>query len=179
MVEITEGTIFVAHNVGFDFGFVREEFRRLGYDYQRPTLCTAKLSRKLLPGHHSYSLGKLCNDLGIVLEDRHRAFGDARATVELFKRLIQNDQEGLIRPNPLPPYSEKDLHPALDKEALKNIPAATGVYYLYNEEGILLYVGKSNNIRKPHLPTPGQATQPKGHRNAGPDCSHRLRIHRK
>ena len=89
IIEITQDTIFVGHNVHFDYNFVRKEFRELGYDYQRKKICTAKLSRKLLPGRRSYSLGKLCKELGIENSHRHRAFGDAAATVKLFEILLK------------------------------------------------------------------------------------------
>ncbi|MGD9930193.1 MAG: PolC-type DNA polymerase III [Mangrovibacterium sp.] len=89
IVELTAGSIFVAHNVLFDYRFVREEFNRLGYDYKRKTMCTVKLSRKYLPGHPSYSLGKICHDLNIRIEGRHRAAGDAFATVKLFELILQ------------------------------------------------------------------------------------------
>ncbi len=93
IVELTAGKIFVAHNVSFDYSFVKEEFKQLGYDFQRKTLCTVQMSRKLLPGHKSYSLGKLCGDLNIVLNGRHRAAGDARATVELFELLLAKNRQ--------------------------------------------------------------------------------------
>jgi len=89
IVQITANRIFVAHNSSFDYNFIKSEFEQLGYNYQRKTLCTVELSRKLLPGHHSYSLGNLCNDLNITINGRHRAEGDALATVELFKRLLE------------------------------------------------------------------------------------------
>ncbi len=92
IVEFTEGRTFVAHNVSFDYRFIREEFKQLGYNYERKKLCTVQLSRKLLPGHSSYSLGKLCSDLGIVIEGRHRAGGDALATARLFELLITQHQ---------------------------------------------------------------------------------------
>ena len=88
IVQITSNQIFVAHNAPFDYNFIRKEFKELGYDYIRKTLCTVELSRKLLPGHASYSLGKLCNDLRIEINGRHRAEGDALATVELLKILL-------------------------------------------------------------------------------------------
>ena len=88
IVELTAGRIFVAHNAMFDYSFVKEEFRRLGYDFKRKTICTVKLGRKLLPGHRSYSLGNICADLGIQITDRHRAIGDALATAKLFDILI-------------------------------------------------------------------------------------------
>jgi DNA polymerase III subunit epsilon len=87
IVEMTENCIFVAHNAPFDYGFVREEFLSLGFDYERERLCTVRLSRKLIPGKRSYSLGNLCSDLGIHLNNRHRAAGDALATVKLFELL--------------------------------------------------------------------------------------------
>lgn len=92
IVELTAGRIFVAHNVKFDYGFLKEEFSRLGYNFNRKTLCTVQLSRKFLPGHSSYSLGKLCSDLGIDINGRHRASGDALATVKLFEILLQKNE---------------------------------------------------------------------------------------
>ena len=96
IVEITEDCIFVAHNVQFDYQFIRQEFKSLGFNYSRDYTCTVRLSRKLLPGHASYSLGKLCNSLGIALENRHRAFGDALATAKLFELLLKSDENGFI-----------------------------------------------------------------------------------
>ncbi len=92
IVEMTAGRIFVAHNVQFDYKFIKQEFERLGYDYNCKTLCTVKLARKLLPGHPSYSLGKLCAELGIEINGRHRAAGDALATVKLFEILLQKNE---------------------------------------------------------------------------------------
>jgi len=88
IVEMTDNQIFVAHNAGFDYGFICEEFRQLGFRFQRNRLCTLQLSRKLIPGLRSYSLGKLCAELNIRIEDRHRALGDALATVRLFEMLM-------------------------------------------------------------------------------------------
>lgn len=91
IVQYTAGRTFVAHNVHFDYRFLREEYKRLGYSYFRNTLCTVKLSRKLLPGHSSYSLGNICHDLDIQIEGRHRADGDALATVKLFEILLKKN----------------------------------------------------------------------------------------
>ncbi len=93
LAEITAGKTFVAHNARFDYGFIREEYQRLGFDFHRKTLCTVQLSRKLLPGHASYSLGNLCADLEIDIHDRHRAAGDALATVRLFEILLEKNKE--------------------------------------------------------------------------------------
>jgi DNA polymerase-3 subunit epsilon len=92
IVELTAGRTFVAHNVQFDYRFIKEEFHRLGYNFNRKTLCTVQLARKLLPGHSSYSLGKLCSDLGIEINGRHRAAGDALATVQLFEILLKKNE---------------------------------------------------------------------------------------
>lgn len=89
IVEMTDNMIFVAHNVNFDYGFVKKEFKDLGYDYQRKTICTVRLSRKYFPGLRSYSLGEICSRLGISIKNRHRAGGDALATVELLNRLLK------------------------------------------------------------------------------------------
>ncbi|WP_163325355.1 3'-5' exonuclease [Draconibacterium mangrovi] len=95
IIEMTTGRTFVAHNASFDYKFIKEEYARLGYNYHRKTMCTVKLSRKLLPGHLSYSLGKLCDDLGIEINGRHRAAGDALATAKLFDILVdRNDSLG-------------------------------------------------------------------------------------
>jgi len=141
LVEITAGQIFVAHNVTFDYNFVKEEFKRLGYDYRRKTLCTVQLSRKLLPGHRSYSLGNLCSDLNISIDGRHRAGGDAFATVKLFEILIQQNNE---QTQNLFSNAPKEL----SKETLEALPGQTGVYYFLNDPGEIIYIGKSKDIHQ-------------------------------
>lgn len=96
VLRITEDAVFVAHNVSFDFNFIQKELNWLGHDFLRRTLCTVRTSRKLIPGYPSYSLGRLCQSLNIPLNGRHRAQGDAAATVLLFELLLQRDQNGLI-----------------------------------------------------------------------------------
>ena len=93
IVEMTQGRTFVAHNVQFDYKFIREEFARLGYNFNRKTMCTVQLSRKFIPGYRSYSLGKICSELGIKIDGRHRAAGDALATVKLFEIILRKNQE--------------------------------------------------------------------------------------
>jgi len=145
IVEMTEGAVFVAHNARFDYSFIRQEFGMLGYNFKRPLLDTVALSRKLLPGHKSYSLGKLCSELGIEINGRHRASGDALATVKLLEMLLERDSAlksgSLIRNR-----KASKLHPALDMARLREIPEEPGVYYFYNEEGDVIYVGKSCNL---------------------------------
>lgn len=89
IIKLTESRTFVAHNVSFDYNFIRDEFASLGYEYQREKLCTVKLSRKLIPGKKTYSLGPLCESMGISNNARHRAEGDAVATAQLFDILLQ------------------------------------------------------------------------------------------
>jgi DNA polymerase III subunit epsilon len=147
IVEITQDTTFVAHNVGFDYGFVRAEFASLAYRFDLPTLCTVKLSRSLLPGHRSYSLGNLCNDLGIHINGRHRAGGDALATVKLFELLLDKNGGFLI---PDDPYKRIDfsLFPSgIDADRVRAIPETIGVYYLKNDCDQLIYIGKSKRLR--------------------------------
>ncbi|MCR5886184.1 GIY-YIG nuclease family protein [Hymenobacter sp. J193] len=100
VVEMTEGCVFVAHNVRFDYSFLKKEFADLGYNYSRKTLCTVRLSRSLMPGQPSYSLGKLCQNIGIPLNGRHRAAGDAGATAILFDRLLKISQQDEALRNP-------------------------------------------------------------------------------
>jgi DNA polymerase III subunit epsilon len=145
IVEITDGNIFVAHNARFDYSFIRQEFSMLGYNFKRPLLDTVSLSRKLLPGHKSYSLGNLCKDLGIEILGRHRASGDALATVRLLELLLESDRVqnngSLVRNR-----KAAKLHPALDMTKIADIPEEPGIYYFYNEKNEIIYVGKSRNL---------------------------------
>ena len=95
--RLTKNTAFVAHNVSFDFTFVKNEFLRLDEHFERDKLCTVRLSRKIIPGHKSYSLGNICRALKIQHINHHRAMGDAAATTRLFEILIQNDSNGLLK----------------------------------------------------------------------------------
>lgn len=141
IVEMTQDTVFVAHNVNFDYNFIRKEFRELGYDYQRKKLCTSRLSRKLLPGRRSYSLGKLCQELGIENPHRHRAFGDAAAALKLFEILLTVEKN-------VEELSLHGLNSSLDRKLIARLPQEPGVYYFYNDSGHIIYIGKSINIRE-------------------------------
>ena len=146
IVEITEGCILVAHNAAFDYRILCLEFRRLGFDYQRRTICTVEMSQRLLPNEPSYSLGKLCRSLGIPLSDRHRANGDAMATVHLFKLLLDKDTEKIA----LSEFVKQNLStlPIQLLSLLDGLPNQLGVYYLYDKAGKLLLLSKSKNIYK-------------------------------
>jgi DNA polymerase-3 subunit epsilon len=147
LVELTQDAVFVAHNVSFDYGFVRSEFQRLGYDFKREQLCTVRLSRKIIPGHTSYSLGRLCDDLNISINGRHRALGDASATAILFDILLDTERNigtnyigGLASFGPF-------RNPSLNPDKIRNLPEEPGVYYMYNQQAELIYIGKSRNIK--------------------------------
>jgi len=149
IVELTEGRAFVAHNARFDYSFIRQEFKSLGFNFRRKVLDTVTLSRKLFPGHRSYSLGNICRDLKVEINGRHRAAGDALATVKLFEMLLEKDSEingsrsNLIRNTRL-----SKLNPKLDVSKIDQIPDEPGVYYFYNEKGELIYIGKSRNLQE-------------------------------
>lgn len=147
IVEITENCVLVAHNAEFDYRILRLEFVRLGFDYQKDTICTIELSRQLLPDIQSYSLGKMARSLGIPISNRHRADGDARATLELFKLLLQKDTtksivNQFVKSTSLEFFSLKLLR------IIEGLPAECGVFYVYNSDGILVYIGWGKNIQK-------------------------------
>ena len=147
IVEITSDCILVAHNAKFDYRILSTEFGRLGFEYERESLCTVELAQKLMPGQPSYSLGKLARALGIAVSDRHRANGDAQATVKLFKMLLAKDssKEILISSVKTKPKITMDTKLV---QLLEELPSITGVYYLHNAKGQIIYIGKSKNIRK-------------------------------
>ncbi|NHM06959.1 GIY-YIG nuclease family protein [Flavobacterium sp. CYK-4] len=147
IIEITDGCIIVAHNASFDFRILRTEFRRLGYDFERQTLCTVELAKILLPEQTSHSLGKLVRALGIPMADRHRASGDAMATVKLFKILLEKDVTKTIVKSMIQTESVKKLAPRLN-DIVESLPSRTGVYYIHREDGTIIYIGKSKNIKK-------------------------------
>ena len=147
IIEITSGCIIVAHNASFDYRILRTEFKRLGYDFQAKTLCTVELSKKLIPEQPSYSLGKLVRALGIPMADRHRASGDAMATTKLFKMLLEKDVEKQILNDFIKHEIQKGIAPKL-LDIIEKLPSKTGVYYIHNEKGNLIYIGKSRNIKK-------------------------------
>lgn len=149
VVEMTEGRTFVAHNARFDYTFIREEFKSLGFNFRRNLLDTVALSRKLIPGHKSYSLGNLCKDLNIIINGRHRAAGDALATVKLFELLMSKDAELNESGKRLMKNTKTSkLNPTLDLSKLEKIPEEPGVYYFYNEKHDLIYIGKSKNLQQ-------------------------------
>lgn len=147
IIEITEGTVIVAHNAQFDYRILRTEFRRLGYNFERKSLCTVELSQQLLPEAESYSLGKLVRSLGIAVSDRHRANGDALATLKLFKLLLAKDVDKSILKTVVKAETLGELSPR-QLDLIDVLPSEVGVYYMHNKDGDIIFLGKSNNIKK-------------------------------
>ena len=145
--HLLQGKIFVAHNVNFDYSFLVKELKQAGYDWQAPKLCTVRLSRKILPGFKSYSLGKLCSQLNVPLRDRHRAMGDAQATALLFNLLLQRDKQQYIEES-INKNTEHRLPTHLSLEQFSKIPEACGIYIFRNAKGKIIYVGKAINLKK-------------------------------
>jgi len=147
IIEITGNCLIVAHNADFDYRILRTEFKRLGYNFERNSLCTVALSQQIMPEMESFKLGKLVRSLGIPISDRHRAQGDALATVKLFELLLEKDSCKKILKSKI-----KALHtnkvPSKYLNIIEELPTKTGVYYLHNAMGDILYIGKSNNIQK-------------------------------
>jgi DNA polymerase III subunit epsilon len=139
--------IFIAHNVNFDYSFVKAHLKEAGLDLNVKKLCTVRLSRKIIPGLPSYSLGKLCDSLGITINDRHRAGGDTEATVKVFELLLEKDKEQHIQKSLQRNSKESILPPNVPKAHFEQLPYTPGVYFFHNEKGKVVYVGKANNIR--------------------------------
>ena len=146
IVEITTDCILVAHNAQFDYRILKTEFRRLGFDFERENLCTVELSKQLIPDLPSYSLGKLVRSLGIPVSDRHRAAGDATATVKLFKMLLDKDIEKTIIKAAIRLDPKHQMEPKLT-DIISKLPSVTGVYYVHKDDGEIIYIGKSKNIK--------------------------------
>src|SRR2546423_1928957 len=142
-----QGNIFVAHNVNFDYSFIKNHLEFYGYTFNAKKLCTIRLARQIFPGLPSYSLGNLCHSLEIDINNRHRAGGDAEATVTLFKKLLDNDTKGAIAASLNRNSKEQLLPPNVPKAQFDALPKTPGVYYFHDQKGKVVYVGKAKNIR--------------------------------
>ena len=148
ILRLLEGRIFVAHNAHFDYSFLKKEFEQVGINWQSKKLCTVRLSRKIIPGLRSYNLGSLAQSLGIKIINRHRAGGDAEATVKVFSSLLRRDKDNYISKVLKRNSGETILPPNLPKEQFEQLPAKAGVYYFLNSRMQVIYVGKAKNIKK-------------------------------
>lgn len=145
--HLLQGKVFVAHNVNFDYSFLVKELKQAGYDWQASKLCTVRLSRKIFPGHRSYSLGDICKVRNINITARHRAMGDVEATAELFTQLLVHDENQYLQES-LQKNTEHRLPTHLSLAQFQRLPETTGIYIFRNKKGKIIYVGKAVNIRK-------------------------------
>ncbi|HEY1024056.1 MAG TPA: exonuclease domain-containing protein [Sphingobacteriaceae bacterium] len=146
--ELLNDKIFVAHNVNFDYSFLKYHLAAAGYELKTKKLCTVRLGRKILPEMPSYSLGKLCRSLEIPIINRHRAGGDADATAMLFDMLLKKDAEGHILQSLNARSKEQSLPANLPKEKIDQLPSGPGVYYFLNKHQKVVYVGKAKNLKR-------------------------------
>jgi DNA polymerase-3 subunit epsilon len=145
--DLLNESIFIAHNVNFDYSFLKSHLLRAGHDLRSKKLCTVRLSRKIFPGFPSYSLGNLCRSLEININNRHRAGGDAEATVKIFSKLLENDKDDFITNSLLRNSKEQSLPPNVPRHNFDLLPVTPGVYYFHDVKGKIIYVGKAINIR--------------------------------
>lgn len=148
VAEMLTDRIFVAHNVNFDYSFVRHQLEEAGFKWTARKLCTVRAARKIRPGLASYSLGNLCQSLDIPIENRHRAGGDAEATAILFSRLLDWDDEGEIKRMIKKTAQDQRLPPNLPPADFEQLPEKPGVYYFYNQAKKVIYIGKAVNLKK-------------------------------
>lgn len=143
IVQITENCVFVAYNLHFCYSFIKSEFRQLGYNYQRRTLCLLRLSKQLFPNIVSYTLKSICKHLGIEPPEAKQGSHVIYIIAQLFMHLNHSQNNFLESQIHLP-----TLPPQLNYTQILNLPEATGVYYFHDRDGNIIYIGKSRNIRK-------------------------------
>lgn len=146
--EILHDKVFVAHNVNFDYSFVQHHLRHAGFGFDTRKLCTVRLSRKVFPGLSGYSLSKLTAQLGISIENHHRAGADAQAACEILHRIIREDRTGQVMAMLKSKQHQQQLPPHLSEQLIEKIPTSPGVYYFHDAHGKVVYVGKANNLKK-------------------------------
>lgn len=147
LYEAIDGRVLIAHNARFDYGFLKNEFRRLGKTFTAPVLCTVKLSRKLFPQHTRHNLDSLMSRHGIHCDARHRALGDARVLWELAQQWRQDPGEETVLAATEKLLKTTTVPAGLADNAFDHIPEGPGVYLFYGEKDVPLYVGKSINLR--------------------------------
>ncbi|SCY28935.1 exonuclease domain-containing protein [Flavobacterium caeni] len=145
---LLQDRVFVAHNVNFDYSFVRHQLEQAGFKWTARKLCTVRAARKIKPGLPSYSLGNLCRSLDIPIVNQHRAGGDADATAILFAMLHANDTEDVIAQMIKKTAQDQRLPPNLPPSDFEQLPEKPGVYYFYNRARKVIYVGKAVNLKK-------------------------------
>ena len=148
VLERLSGRLFIAHNARFDYGFLKNEFKRAGHDFRATVLCTVKLSRKLFPQHARHNLDSLIARHGLVVSERHRALGDARLIHQFWQQLRADIAPDLLAATVTKLTARPSLPANLDAGVIDTLPEGPGVYLFYGENDLPLYVGKSTGIRK-------------------------------
>src|ERR1700761_3442061 len=146
--EWLKDAVFVAHNVNFDYSFLVHQLRACGLELDAKKLCTVRLAKKVFPGSPSYSLGNICQFLDIPISNRHRAGGDADATVLLFEKIIKAGGLEIIRVMLKGKNKEQYLPVHLPAAELDGLPDRPGVYYFHDQKGKVIYVGKAKNLKR-------------------------------
>ncbi len=142
-----DGCLFVAHNAGFDYGFLRSEFRRIGMRFSAPRLCTVRLSRRLFPEEHGHSLDALIDRHALRCDARHRALGDARVLPALLDALEMRAGRARLDEAVAAQIRATQLPPGLPADLGDDLPELPGVYVFRGEGGVPLYVGMGRNLR--------------------------------
>ena len=145
--NLLKDRVFIAHNVNFDYSFVKHELAQAGFELTTHKLCTIRLAKKIFPNLPKYGLGTVCRELNIGIQDRHRATGDALATAELFRLLVKHDTSGELQ-KMMKKKANRYLPPHVNIEEVENLPTVAGIYYFKNKIGKVVYVGKAKNIKK-------------------------------
>ncbi|MCC7526345.1 MAG: GIY-YIG nuclease family protein [Chitinophagaceae bacterium] len=148
LFAILNDKIFVAHNVNFDYSFLKHQLHECGFNLNVQKLCTVRLTRKVFPQLPSYSLGNICRSLEIPVKNRHRAGGDAMATVQLLSLLLLNNAQPYIEQFLKKSSGEQYLPLHLPKHQIEQLPRTPGVYYFRNQKGKVIYVGKAKNLKQ-------------------------------
>ena len=148
LLELFEGAVFVAHNVNFDYSFIKAEFAALGMNWNAQRLCTVRLARRAFPGQKSYGLSSICSWMGLYNEQAHRALSDAKIAAEVLKRSLEQLDAKVVASMLRKQGSDVFLPPNLPEQSFVRLPEEPGVYYLLNEKGKPIYIGKANNIKK-------------------------------
>ena len=148
VLERLSGFVFIAHNARFDYGFIKNEFKRCGMKFRASVLCTVKLSRTLFPDQRRHNLDSIMQRHGLVCTARHRAYGDARVLFDfmcaLYSQLDAEDVDKVI----IQLLKKPSLPSLISEEQIDNVPSESGVYQFYDKKGLLLYVGKSVRLRE-------------------------------
>jgi DNA polymerase III subunit epsilon len=148
LLEVMQGAIFVAHNVRFDYSFLKQEFRRIGKQFSPRQLCTVRLSRALYPTQRSHKLQSLIDRHGFAADHRHRAYDDAYVLWQFLQHVYKEFGPTTLEQAITKQLKKPSLPKGLSPEMLTNLPEATGVYIFEDETGAPIYVGKSVNIKK-------------------------------